>query len=180
MLLLAGCGTLPPRQPQLTLPPSALVNPLTDPVRTAVLASAYVFGHPSSLQGDPGGVAEALARYEFMTVELDVAPRWIGLDPLVIVMLQRGRAEARAAFGFRQDVPPQQAVDALFDTAAALRAGDGAQALASITPLSGAAGAETAIERLAALPRLPLAAAAATNAQAAMLRPDRGGRRWPF
>ncbi|WP_137180454.1 hypothetical protein [Roseomonas sp. AR75] len=177
-VLLAACANLPPPQVPLTLPRSADPGGLADPTRGAVITSAYVFGNPASLRGDPAGVAEALGRLEFITVELDVGPRWIGIDPTTILMLQAGRAEARAAFGIDPAAPPQQVVDSLFAVAVALRAGDREAALAALAPIVPPGQAEAVLARMAELPVLPRAAAATRRAQAAML--DMGQRRFGF
>ncbi|WP_237217894.1 hypothetical protein, partial [Falsiroseomonas oryziterrae] len=124
-LLLTACANLPPPQPGVTLPDSAQRQfGFTDPARSAILSSSFVFGQPGSVAGDPAAAAEALAQLEFLTVELATDQRWIGLDPLVVPMLAQGRAEARAAFGLDPAAPPQRALDALYATAVALRAGN--------------------------------------------------------
>lgn len=97
---LAACGTAPLRQDPVQLPETARDTGITDPTRSAILSASFVFGQPSSIAGDAAAGAEALARLEFLAVELDVGPRWIGMDPLVSLALAQGRAEARAAFGF--------------------------------------------------------------------------------
>ena len=123
-LALAACGSGPPRQDQVQLPETARTDGLTDPTRSAILSASFVFAHPASIAGDAAAGAEALARLEYLAVELDVGPRWIGMDRLVPLALEQGRAEARAAFGIAPTVPPQRAMDALFGAAAALREGD--------------------------------------------------------
>lgn len=176
---LAACGSGPPRQDQVALPPTAREEAgLADPARAALLSASFVFGQPSSIAGDAAAGAEALARLEFLAVELDVGPRWIGLDPLVSLAVAQGCAEARAAFGFNAAAPPQRAVDALYGAAAALREGDRAGALQALAPLTGPEGAEPALARMAAFPVLPVAARALAQARIGMHRMDRdGGRR---
>ncbi|PWS34160.1 hypothetical protein DFH01_26390 [Falsiroseomonas bella] len=181
-LMLAACGTPPPGPAPVTLPESAAPQGLGDPTRGAILSAAYVFARPDTIAGDPAAGAEALGRLEFLTVELATDQRWIGLYPLVVPLLQDGRAEARAAFGIPPMVPPQAAVDALLGAAAALRAGDRAGATARLGTLVGAPGVEPMLARLAAFPVLPRAAFALAQAQAGMRRMDDDGRRgrWWF
>ena len=180
-LALAACGNGPPRQDAVTLPETARGDGVTDPARSAILSASFVFAQPDSIAGDAAAGAEALARLEFLAVELDVGPRWVGLDPLVPLALAQGRTEARAAFAFDPAAPPQRAMDALFGAAAALRAGNRDGAIAALTPLTGAEGAAPALARFAAFPSLPRAAEALARARNAMNRMDQDGgrsRRW--
>ena len=148
-----------------------------DPIRGAIIASSHVFAQPGSVAGNPAAAAEALGQLEFLATELASGPRAADFDPLVVPMLAQGRAEARGAFGFDPAAPPQRAVDALYATAEALRANDRARAVAAIAPLTGPDRAEGTLERLAALPHLPRAAAATTRARQSMDRP--GNNRGP-
>ncbi len=174
LLLLIPACTLPPPPPGVELPPAARVGQgITDPVRSAILSSAYVFARPDTVQGDPAAAAEALGNLEFLAADLAVNPTYQDLDGIVVPMLAQGRDEARATFGFRPGAPAQVAMDALYATAAALRAGRAAEARAALTPL--APGQEDAVlRRLEALPALPRAAAATRQAQTALMRRDRG------
>lgn len=180
-LALAACGSGPPRQDHVQLPETARTDGVTDPTRSAILSASYVFAQPGSIAGDAAAGAEALARLEYLAVELDVGPRWIGMDPLVPLALAQGRAEARAAFGLDPAASPQRAMDGLYGAAAALRAGDRDRAIAALTPLTGAAGAAPALARLAAFPSLPRATEALARARNGMHRMDRdgdGARQW--
>lgn len=180
-LALAACGHGPPRQDQVQLPETARTDGLADPTRSAILSASYVFAQPASIAGDAAAGAEALARLEYLAVELDVGPRWIGMDPLVPLALAQGRAEARAAFGLDPAASPQRVMDALYGAAAALRAGDRDRAIAVLTPVTGAEGAAPALAQLAAFPSLPRAAEALARARIGMHRMDRdgnGARQW--
>jgi hypothetical protein len=172
-LLPAACaapGAISPYQ-GVTLPPSAQPPGAGDPVRGAILASAYVFGQPSSVAGNPAAAAEALGQLEYLAVEIPTGPTWRDFDPLVGPMLVDGRAEARAAMGLSPGLSAQSAVDALYATAAALRAGNRAGAEAALAPVAPNPGAT--LGRLAALPYLPRAAAATTAAQRALTQRER-------
>jgi hypothetical protein len=180
-LALAACGNAPLRQDQVQLPETARTNGLTDPTRSAILSASFVFAQPGSIAGDAAAGAEALARLEYLAVELDVGPRWIGMDPLVPLALAQGRAEARAAFGLDPTASPPRAMAGLYGAAAALRAGDRDRAIAALAPLTGVAGAAPALTRLAAFPSLPRATEALARARNGMNRMDRdgnGSRQW--
>jgi hypothetical protein len=179
LLVPLGACTPQPQEPQVSLPPTARTDSVADPTRGAILTTSYVFGQPGTVAGDPASAAEALANLEYLTAELATGPRWRDLDPLVAPMLARGRAEARAAFGLDPAAPPQRALDGLYGTAAALRQGDRARAAAALAPLTGTDRADGTLQRLAALPYLPEAAAATARARAAMNRRDQdSGRNW--
>jgi hypothetical protein len=173
---LAACAGGPPRQDPVQLPASADAG-FTDPTRSAILSASYVFATPASIAGDAAAGAEALGRLEYLAVELDVGPRWIGMDPLVPLALAQGRAEARAAFGIDPAVSPQRAMDGLYGAAAALRAGDRGRAVAALAPLTGPDRAEQTLARLAAFPTLPVATRALAQARAGMNRMDRDNDR---
>lgn len=175
LLLLGACEGRPFPDPveQVQLPAAANASQVTDPTRGAILSAAYVFGQPETVAGNPAAAAEALGQLEYLTAELASNSRWQDLDALVVPMLRQGRAEARTAFGFRSDAPAQLAVEALYGAAAALRSGDRARAEAALRPLTGPGREAGTIERLAALPRLPQAAAATARAQNALTQRDR-------
>ncbi len=181
-LLLAGCAmpTPPPRQEPVTLPESAVQDSVTDPTRSAILSASFVFNQPASIAGDAAAGADALARLEFLTVQLATDQRWIGLNPIVQILLLQGREEARAAFGIPQAIRPQAAMDALFGVAAALRAGQRAQAAALLEPLVGAARVEAVLAQFAAFPFLPRAANALAQARMGMDQMDRDNGRGRF
>ena len=64
----------------MQLPDAARSDGLTDPTRSAILSASYVFANPGSIAGDAAAGAEVLARLEYLAVELDVGPRWIGME----------------------------------------------------------------------------------------------------
>ncbi len=177
LLLLTACavqGVGPVES--VSLPPSASGG-LTDPTRGAILSSAYVFGQPGTVAGNPAAAAEAIGQLEYLAVEIPTGPRWRDLDAIVTPMLAMGREEARQAMGVRPGVPAQSAVNAFYGASTSLRAGDRAAAEAALAPVAPQPGATLA--RLAALPYLPRAAAATSATQQAMNRRD-SGRDRPF
>jgi hypothetical protein len=170
-LILPACAPMPPPE-AVSLPAAAAIPGAGDPTRGAILNASAAFASPATLEGDPAAVATALAQLEYLAVALE-GGAWWDMDPLVVPMLRQGRAEARRAFGFRPDASAQQAVDALYGAAAALRAPDTAAAEAALRPLAPGGGA---LARLARLPILPQAAAGTARARFALVNRDRGGR----
>lgn len=168
--LAAACGPMPPPE-SVTLPPSAMPQGLGEPTRGAILSAASGFGNPASVSGDPASAAMILGHLEYLAVEL-ASGMWQDLDGFVVPELRAGRAEARAAFGFRQDAPPQLAVDSLYGAAAALRANDRPTATATLARLTQPGGEGAALQRLAAMPFLPRAAGATRRAEQALARRD--------
>jgi hypothetical protein len=174
--LLAGCAGAVQQPPNgwARLPRDS-VEGAGDPVRAAILNTAYVFGNPASVAGQPGEAARAVANYEFLTVEIPYGARWRGLNPMVSTELVAGRQEVDAAFGIAPTAPTQQVVDALYGAWRAQLAGDrGAAERALSTPAFTLGGAAT-LQRLAAMPVLPRAAAASSFAAAELDRQDRLG-----
>ncbi len=170
---------MPPPEAGVSLPEQAVWRGAGDPTRGAILSSAYVFAQPSSVAGNPAAAAEALGQLEFLTVELATGGRWQGgFDPLVVPLMAQGRTEARSVMGVRPDAAPQSAINAWYIAAAALRAGDRAAAEAALAPVVAAPPAT--LDRLAALPRMPAAAAATGRAQAALVARDSGRGRMPL
>ena len=182
VLALAACGPLPPRQQPVSLPASALPEGAGDPARGAIFSASYVFGQPAAIAGDPAAGAEAIARLEWLAVELDTDQRWIGMNPLVVPLMAQGRAEARYAFAIPPAVPPQRVMDVFYGSAVALRAGDQAAAVALLSPLVGGEKVAPLLDQLAAFPYLPRAAFALAQARMGMAQMDRdrGGRRLIF
>jgi hypothetical protein len=176
LLLLMGACAMPPPQASVVMPEQAVWRGAGDPARGAILSSAYVFGQPATVAGNPAAAAEALGQLEFLAVELATGGRWQGgFDPLVVPLMQQGRAEARAAMGVRPDAAPQNAINAWYIAAAALRAGDRGAAEAALAPV--VAEPPATLQRLAALPYLPRAAAATGRANAALVARDSGRNR---
>jgi hypothetical protein len=173
-LALAGCtaaGNVPPLG-YATLPADAVVG-AGDPTRAAIINTAYVFGNPASVAGQPDAAARAVANYEYLAVELPYGPRWRGFSPLVSTELAQGQAELRPAIGIAPDAPAQPVVEALYAASRALRAGDRAAAERILSQPIFPAGGVATLQRLAALPLLPRANAATSMAASEMDRQDR-------
>lgn len=174
--LLAGCAGAVQQPPNgwATLPNDSVVG-AGDPVRAAILNAAYVLGSPGSVAGQPDQAAQALANYEFLTVELPYGPRWRGMNAAVSTELVAGQREVVSAFGIAPNAPTQQVVDGLYGASRALRAGDRAAAERILSPPAFTLGGPATVQRLAAMPVLPRAAAATSLAAAELDRVDRLG-----
>ena len=168
--LLAACAARPP-VPWASLPGDSVLG-AGDPTRAAIITTAYAFGATSVLANDPGLAAEAVARLEYLSVEIPTGPRWISFNPLAGVMLQQGAARAREALAIAPGAPPQAVIDGLFAVRRALVAGDRAAAEAALYPAVFTAGGAGTITRLASLPPNPEAAAGGRFALREMTRSD--------
>lgn len=174
--LLAGCAGVVQQPPNgwASLPNDAVVG-AGDPVRAAILNTAYVFGNPGSVAGQPGEAARAVANYEFLTVELPYGPRWRGMNAAVSTELAAGQQEVLSAFGIAPNAPTQQVVDGLYGASRALRAGDRPAAERILAQPAFTLGGPATVQRLAAMPVLPRAAAATSLAASELDRVDRLG-----
>lgn len=174
LLLAPAACALPPPVPGVRLPAEApIAQGVTDPGRSAILSTAYVFNQPSSIAGNPAAAAEALGNLEFLAAHVASDQYYRDFDPLVAPLLAQGRDEARAVMGFRPGAPSQVALDSLYGTSAALRSGNRTRAEAALGPLLARPGQEAAVlSRLAALPPLPRAAWATARAQNALRQRD--------
>jgi hypothetical protein len=174
--LLAGCAGMVQQPPYgwATLPNDAVFG-AGDPVRAAIINTAYVFGNPASVAGRPDQAARAVANYEFLTVEIPFGPRWVGFNPNVSTELVAGLQEVQGAFGIAPNAPTQQVVNALYAASRALQAGDQAAAERVLSLPFFTLGGPATLQRLSAMPMLPRAAAAAVLASQEMDRQDRLG-----
>ncbi|WP_149541323.1 hypothetical protein [Siccirubricoccus phaeus] len=171
-LALSGCGAV--QQPPLgyaSLPSDAVVG-AGDPTRAAIISTASAFADPSRLAGQPAVAARAVANYEYLTTELPYGARWREFSPLVGPELVRGQQEMRPAVGIAPNAPVQPVVDSLYAASRALQAGDRAAAERILSNPIFPAGGEATLQRLAALPPLPQANAAAALAAQELRRKD--------
>jgi hypothetical protein len=169
---LAGCAV--PPAPSVRLPYDA-VEGATDPTRSAILNTAYVFAAPGSVAGRPDATAIAVAQLEYLAVEIPHGPRWAFWNPTIGIGLVLARNEVRTACGIDPSAPPQAVIDAFYGFARAERSGDPQAALRALAPPVVPDAAATRA-RLAALPRLPQANGATSHAAAALSQPgDRRG-----
>ncbi len=173
LLLLGACaGAVPP--PSAWLPRDA-VDGVGDPVRAAVLGSAYAFGSDAVLAGRPDAAARAAAQVEFLATEIPTGPRWVEWSPTVGMELQHARSELRSVLGIPATSSPQAVVDALYAAARALQAGDRAAAEAALQAAE-AADRGGVLLRLTALPALPRTRVATALAHQELIRVDQDSR----
>ncbi len=166
LLTLAGCGG--PLPQTATLPRDA-VDGATDPLRGAIISSAYAFNNPGGL-ADPWVAARAAANLEFLAVSLPWEAR-LNYTPTVNLQLAAARDEMHAALGVAPGASPQAVVDGLYNASRALRLRDaqGAEAalLPAVFPNRGAT-----LARLASLGPLPLSATATAMAEGEQMRAE--------
>jgi hypothetical protein len=118
LLPLAACATgeLPPavRLPADAIPVAA------DPMRSAILGSAYALGGNSA----PSAKLRAAALVEFMAADYRWGVRWSEYTPLTGLALDAARAEIRTTFGVAPGASPQAVADGLFGASRALERGN--------------------------------------------------------
>lgn len=118
LLPLAACGS-GPLQPAVQLPPDA-IPVAADPMRSAILGTAYTFGHAST----PSAKLRGAALVEFMAADYRWGVRWNEYAPTTGLALDAARDEIRRAFGIVPDAAPQAVADGLFGAARALERGN--------------------------------------------------------
>ncbi|MEI6159441.1 MAG: hypothetical protein WCP77_06375 [Roseococcus sp.] len=118
LLPLAACATgeLPP---SVNLPPDA-IPVAADPMRSAILGSAYTFGHAST----PSAKLRGAALVEFMAADYRWGVRWNEYTPTTGLALDAARDEIRRAFGVTPGASPQAVADGLFGASRALERGN--------------------------------------------------------
>jgi hypothetical protein len=164
-LLLGACAVTPVES--VSLPRSNLGLPATtSPTRSAILSTAYGFGNPGVLAGQPDRAARLAAQLEYLAVALQSEFR--EFSPLVPLRMQQARAELRQALGVRTDAPAQAVIAALDGAAEAGR--DQAAARAALQPVAQPGRDPLAV--LAALPPLPVSAAATAAAERELMAPE--------
>lgn len=109
-------GELPPT---VRLAPDAM--PVAeDPMRSAILASAYTLGQASA----PSAKLRAAALVEFMAADYRWGVRWSEYTPITGLALDAARDEIRTAFGVAPGASPQAVADGLFGASRALERGN--------------------------------------------------------
>jgi hypothetical protein len=171
VLGLGGCNL--PMSPSASLPGDAYAGS-GDPLRTAVSNTSYAFSGQGPLTGNPVAAAVAVAEMEYLGVEMLQSPRLVSTTT-ASTLFPQARREWRGALGISPQALPQQVIDSLFAVARALRAGQpqAAEALlpASVFTLGGPA----TLQRLAALPPLPVTNQAAAEATQLLERHNGNG-----
>ena len=164
LLPLLGCAG-PPLQ-TATLPRDA-VEGATDPVRGAIISSAYAFNNPGGL-ADPSVAARAAANLEFLATALPWEVRY-SFAPTVNLQLAAARNEMHQALGVAPGATPQSVVDCLYGASRALRLRDAVAAGRALSPAV-FTNPQATLARLAVLGPLPLSATATAMAESEQMR----------
>lgn len=167
LALLAGCA-LAPMPPVATLPPDA-VSGGADPMRSAILTTAYVFGSPGASTAPAR--ARAAAMVEYMASDYRWNPRWSEYTPVVGGQLDASRAELRRALAVAPGAAPQQVVSGLYGASRAMASGDAAAARAALTPAVFIS-PDATLRQLSVPTPLPITAAATSLAERELHRID--------
>jgi len=159
LLPLAACavGELPPF---VRLPPDA-IPVAADPMRSAILSTAYTFNRESS----PSAKLRAAALVEFMAADYRWGARWSEYSPTIGLALDAARNEIHQAFGIPPGASPQAVADGLFAASRALDRG-----LAIDLPPAVFPEPQTSLARLNAPPTLPVTAIATGMAERELYR----------
>ena len=159
LLPFAACagGELPP---SVRLPPDA-IPVAADPMRSAILSTAYTFNRESS----PSAKLRAAALVEFMAADYRWGVHWAEYSPTTGLALDAARNEIHQAFGIPPSASPQAAADGLFAASRALDRGLGIDLPSAVFPQP-----QTSLARLNAPPALPVTAAATSMAERELYR----------
>ncbi|WP_431269792.1 hypothetical protein [Dankookia sp. P2] len=176
LLSVSACGPQPP-QVSASLPPDAILG-AGDPLRSAAANTSVVFGSPQQLAGRPAEAARAVAQMEYLAVQIPNNPRFPGVSPTVESQFVAARREWRGALGIPAEQPPQAVIESLYAASRALQAGQKDAAAAALPAHVFPQGGQTALLRLASLPRLPLTNDAAVAASQTLQRSEAGRGRF--
>lgn len=150
--------------------PADLYSGAGDPMRQAVNHASMAFASASNLAGRPAEAALAVAEMEYLRVEVMYNPRTAGGGTTASTIFPAAQREWRGALGIAASAPPQAVINGLMGAARALAAGqDGAAAAALTSPIF-SLGATGTLQRLAAMPSLPLSNQAAQEATRVLRR----------
>lgn len=145
LLPLAACASGPP-PPFVRLPPD--VMPVAaDPMRSAILGTAYTFNATST----PAATLRAAGLVEFLAAETRWDVRWTEYAGTIAPALDAARQEIRTTFGIAPGASPQAAADMLFAASRALDRGNPIYLPSEVFPDPALAEA-----RLTAPPALPI------------------------
>lgn len=153
LLPLAACAAPIGAQP-IVLPRPVQRPQGPEPTPEVIVEAQQFYAYPANFIDNPAATASALWRLEYLAEIMAVGGPYRSMDPSSAIPLRRGRDQARAAFGIRPDVPPQQAVDTIYAAAVALQAKDNAAALTTLRPILAPGAEATVIARLSNPPPL--------------------------
>jgi hypothetical protein len=173
-LLVASCGTS--MQPNASVLPPGLLGVVNDTDLAAINLVQYNFADANRTYGDPAEAAKAVAALDYMAGELSVSPRWVNLPYDVKQNMLDARVSVRAALGIAPDAPSQALVDAMATVTDALSTGHEAAAEAALVPPTFTLPPAETLRRLANMPYIQVADAAADQADDAMNNPPQPNR----
>ena len=168
LALVAACAR-PAAGPTASLPPDAIQG-AGDPLRSAAISTAFDFGSPRRLAGQPAEAARAIAEMEYLAVVMPNNPLLSNIPPTLPTQLAPARQEWRGALGIPAGAPPQPVINALYAAARALDAGQPQAAAGALPAGLFAQGGQATVARLANLQPLPQTNAAAVSASDALRR----------
>ncbi len=130
--LLSACTVAPPPAEPPALPPGVF-GMYQDNDVGALNQSSVALAMPSQTRNNPIDAARAIIAVEYLADELRVNPRWIGMSGTSKLGMVQARTDTRRVLGIAPDAPPRLVVDALLRLTVALREGDQASALRTLT-----------------------------------------------
>ena len=129
--LSACAATSPPTEPA-SLPPG-MFGVYEDNDVGALNQSSWAFALPQRTRGNPIDAARAVIAVEYLADELPANPRWIGISGTTKAPMDRAREDTRRVLGIVPNAPPQLVVDSLLWLTLALRTGDQAAVMQSLS-----------------------------------------------
>ena len=166
-LLLASCALATPAPDTARLPFAAFGTMDNDVA--AANQSSWAFAAPERTRNDPVDAARACAAIDYLAGELSSNPRWLQVSPLTKQQMLQGRVDVRRVLGIDPNVRSQIVVNALMGFAAAWQAGDQQAALQALAAPGFAFSPPQTVQVLSALPYVPSANIASTDAAQQML-----------
>jgi hypothetical protein len=129
---LSACAAIPPSAEPAALPPGVF-GVYEDNDTGALNQSSWAFAAPRRTRGNPIDAARAVIAVEYLADELPANPRWIGISGATKAPMDRARQDTRRVLGIVPNAPPQLVVDSLLWFTMALRAGDQAAVMQSLS-----------------------------------------------
>ncbi len=163
---LAGCVHVAHVPPPGYLPEDAFGNSVVgeDPAFAAVTDAMMAFAYPQRLQGNPAGMALAIASLDAMAGQFAASGRWAGWDEMTKQEMMDARTQVRAILGVPANASSQAVIDHLVAASHALDRGDQAAALAALSGPEFTASPARTLAILSHFPRVPAANKATMDA----------------
>jgi hypothetical protein len=167
-LAMAACGA-EQRIDSAQLPP-AFYGMLMDNDIGAINEASWALGSTDRTRGNPVEALRAAIAVEYLAGELNSAPRWLRMSPIIKMQMVRARGEFRAALGIKPDAPAQAVVNTLIATMVDLERGNPAAAQQALASPIFTQPPQQAMQVLNNLPSLPTAEAATAWAESEEFR----------